>query len=145
MLEHGHTVMWDYSNKDGVALFARALVNVVNQSLSNGAPVLDYVFLDGPDWQPLPNISAERNAILSAAKMEFFSNLQNEFDALPGGQRNTILNGVDTVDTAQRFNPTGASGVMIDHWTILQFLLTGKQTCSVSPTKRIYIYSGGHV
>ena len=64
VLEHGHTVMWDYTNKDGVALFARALVNVVNQTLADGSstPALDYLFLDGPDWQPLANISVERNA-----------------------------------------------------------------------------------
>jgi hypothetical protein len=71
------------------------------------------------------------------AKMEFFADLQNQFDALPGGQRNIILNGVDTVETAQLFNPTGASGVMVDHWTILQFLLTGEpmdvDKCSVQP------------
>ena len=43
--------MWDYGNKAGVALFARALVNVVKQNLGNGAPVLDYLFLDGPSSQ----------------------------------------------------------------------------------------------
>ena len=88
------------------------------------------------DWQPLPNISAARNAQLQAAKMAFFADLQTQFDALPGG-RNIILNGVDTVETAALFNPTGASGVMIDHWSILQFLVTGEPmdagTCSVTP------------
>ena len=137
VLEHGHAVMWDYTNKAGVALFAQALVNVVNQTFSDGAPVLDYLFLDGPDWQPLPNISAARNARLQAAKMAFFADLQNQFDALPGGGRNIILNGVDTVRTAELFNPTGVSGVMVDHWTILQFLLTGEpmdtDKCSVKP------------
>lgn len=137
VLEHGHSVMWDYTNKASVALFARALVNVVSPNLETGKPVLDYLFLDGPDWQPLPNISVARNAQLAAAKMAFFADLQNKFDALPGGQRSIILNGVDTVETAQRFNPTGASGVMIDHWTILQFLLTGEpmdtDKCSVEP------------
>ena len=34
VLEHGHSVMWDYENKAGVALFARALVNVVNRTLA---------------------------------------------------------------------------------------------------------------
>jgi hypothetical protein len=48
VLEHGHSVMWDYSNKGGADLFARALVNVVNRTLNDGkAPVLDYLFLDG--------------------------------------------------------------------------------------------------
>jgi hypothetical protein len=98
--------MWDYTNKAGVALFARALVNVVNQTFSNGAPVLDYLFLDGPDWQDLPNISVARNALLRASKMEFFADLQNQFDALSGGQRNIVLNGVDNIDTAKLFNPT---------------------------------------
>jgi hypothetical protein len=137
VLEHGHSVMWDYTKKAGVDIFARALLNVVTPTLSDGAPVLDYLFLDGPDWQPLPNISAARNAELRAAKMDFFAELQNQFDAVPGGQRNIILNGVDNVDTAERFNPTGVSGVMVDHWTILQFLLTGEpmdtNKCSVKP------------
>ena len=31
--------------------------------------MLDYLFLDGPDFQPLPNISAARNVRLRAAKM----------------------------------------------------------------------------
>ena len=96
-LEHGHAVMWDYSNKPGVALFARALVNVVNQTLAgSGKPVLDYLYLDGPDWQELPNISKARNAQLKADKMAFFADLQNQFDALPSGSRGIILNGVDT-------------------------------------------------
>ena len=137
VLEHGRWVMWDYANKAGVALFARALVNVVSQTLSSGAPILDYLYLDGPDWQRQPNISAARNAQLQAAKMAFFADLQAQFDALPGGGRNIILNGVDTVGTAALFNPTGASGVMIDHWSILQFLVTGEPmdagTCAVTP------------
>ena len=112
-LEHGHSVMWDYTNKAGVALFARALVNVVNQTLSNGAPVLDYLFLDGPDWQPVANISVARNARIRAAKMTFFADLQNQFDALPGGQHQALLNGVDNVDTAKLFNPTGAGGATV--------------------------------
>ena len=86
---------------------------------------------------PPPRLQA-RNARLRAAKMAFFENLQDRFDALPGsGQRNAILNGVDDVDTAQRFSPTGAGGVMVDHWTILQFLLTGEpmdtDKCAVAP------------
>ena len=145
-LEHGHNFMWDYSNKDGVALFARALVNVVNQTLNDDGktPVLDYLYLDGPDWQPLANISAKRNSMLSAAKMAFFADLQNQFDALSAdgsGQRNMVLNGVDSEETAKRFNPTGASGVMVDHWSILQFLLTGNpmdvDKCSVKPSDGI--------
>ena len=90
--------MWDYENKAGVALFARALVNVVNQTLGSGAPVLDYLFLDGPEWATLPNISAARNARLQFAKMAFFADLQRQFDALPGGHRNVILNGVLGLD-----------------------------------------------
>ena len=144
-LEHGHSYMWDYSNRKGVAIFAEALVNVVNQTLDDGkTPILDYLFLDGPDWGTLPNISASRNAMLSAAKMEFFADLQNQFDALPNGlehPRNIILNGVDTEETAKRFNPTGASGVMVDHFSILQFLLTGEpmdvDKCNVKPSDGI--------
>jgi len=136
VLEHGHSVMWDYSNP-GVSIFARALVSVVNHTLGNGEPVLDYLFLDGPDFQPLPNISAARNARLRADKMAFFAGLQSQFDALPGGPRGAILNGVDDLETAHKFNPTGASGVMVDHWTILQFLITGEPTnvdkCNVKP------------
>ena len=69
--------------------------------------------------------------------MEFFADLQNQFDALPSGSRGIILNGVDTVATAKSFNPTGASGLMVDHFTILQFLLTGEpmdtDKCNVKP------------
>ena len=95
--------------------------NVLNSGLSQtlvdgGGPVLDYLFLDGPDWQPLPNISAARNAGLRAAKMAFFEDLQNQFDALISLSNHPvgiILNGVDNIDTAKLFNPTGASGVMV--------------------------------
>ena len=38
----------------------------------------------------------------------FFADLQHQFDALGGGQHSIILNGVDDVDTAKHFNPTGA-------------------------------------
>ena len=135
--EHGRQVMWDYTNKAGTDLFARALVNVMNQTLSTGALALDYLYLDGPDWQYQSNISAARNVQLQAAKMHFFADLQRQLDALPGGQRNIILNGVDNTDTAALFNPTGVSGVMIDHWSILQFLVTGEamdvDKCSVQP------------
>jgi hypothetical protein len=71
VLEHGHSVMWDYENKKTIALFARALVNVVNRTLSNGAPVLDYLFLDGPDWQTLPNISAVSEPFAQAVSEAF--------------------------------------------------------------------------
>ena len=64
--------MWDYTNREGVALFARALLNVVSKTLSNGAPALDYVFLDGPNWHDEPGISASRNARINAAKLEWF-------------------------------------------------------------------------
>ena len=69
--------------------------------------------------------------------MNFFADMQRQLDALPGGPRNILLNGVDDSDTARLFNPTGVSGVMIDHWTILQFLVTGEgmdvDKCSVTP------------
>ena len=57
--------------------------------------------------------------------MAWHADLQQQFDAVPGG-RNVILNGVDTTDTANLFNPTGVAGVMLDHWSILQFLLRGR-------------------
>ena len=139
--EHGRQVMWDYTNEAATALFARALVNVMNQTLTSPsgatAPVLNYLYLDGPEWMSQPNISAARNARLQAAKMNFFADMQRQLDALPGGPRNILLNGVDDSDTARLFNPTGVSGVMIDHWTILQFLVTGEgmdvDKCSVTP------------
>eukprot|EP00937_MAST-01D_sp_MAST-1D-sp2_P001452 g1452.t1 len=137
VLEHGHQVMWDYENNDGTSIFSRALINVVNQTLETGAPLLDYLYLDGPDWQNQPNISSVRNARLRAAKMTFFAELQKQLHVLPGGERNIILNGVDDVETAELFHPTGVSGVMIDHWSILQFLVTGEamdvDKCSVTP------------
>ena len=42
------------------------------------------------------------------------------YGALPGGGRNVILNGCDTMETAVKFNPTGAAGTMLDHRSILQ-------------------------
>ena len=44
--------------------------------------------------------------------MEFFADLQNQFDALPGGPRTALVNGVDDVETAQLFSPTGVGGVL---------------------------------
>ena len=133
VLKH-NDVMWDYTNKEGVALFARALVNVVNQTLSDGSPVLDYVFLDGPFFNPEPGISAARNAQIQTDKMAWFADLQNQFDTLPG-QHSVILNSVDSVDTAKLYNPTGAAGTMIDHWSILQFLLRDQADCADASNK----------
>jgi hypothetical protein len=102
------------------------LVNVVNQTLPNGAPAIDYLYLDGPGFGDQAGISAARNAKIRAAKMAWLANLQTQLDLIPGG-RNIILNGVDVPDTAAQFNPTGAAGVMLDHWSILQYLFRGPQ------------------
>jgi hypothetical protein len=122
LVKNGHNFMFDYLNKDFRAFFTKVLVNVVSQTSASGEPRLDYIYLDGPDWRCPPGISAVRSAMLLAEKMAFLSDLQAAFDAIPGGGRNIILNAVDTSETAQRFNPTGAAGCMLDHWTILQFL-----------------------
>jgi hypothetical protein len=126
LVQKGNDYIWDYSNKDGAAFFANAITNVVKQTLPSGAPAMDYIYLDGPGWGDIKGISTARNAKLRAAKMAWLADLQTQFDAVPGG-RNIILNGVDNPDTAAQFSPTGASGVMFDHWSILQYLLRGPQ------------------
>ena len=130
-LKHGD-VIWDYSNKEGVALFRRALLNVVTQT-EGGKPLIDYIFLDGPRWNVQPNISAARNAQLEADKYVWFAELQDAFNAVPGG-RNAIMNSVDDVPTAKLYQPTGAAGAMVDHWSILQFLLREKVDCPTVPS-----------
>ena len=132
-LKHGD-VMWDYSNKEGVALFRRALVNVVKQT-EGGKPLIDYIFLDGPRWNLQPNISAARNAQLEEDKYEWFAELQDAFNAIPGG-RNAIMNSLDDVPTAKLYHPTGAAGAMVDHWSILQFLLRDKVSCPPKPSPK---------
>jgi len=117
----------DYSNKDARAFFADVLLNVVKQTLSSGQPAVDYVYLDGAGGsatQFAPGIGPARSVLLLADKMAWLADLQRQFDAVEGG-RNVILNGVDVVSTARQFNPTGVAGVMIDHWSILEFLLRG--------------------
>jgi hypothetical protein len=77
---------------------------------------MDYLYLDGAAFGDEAGISAARNAKIRAAKMAWLHDLQVTFDLLPGGGRNIFLNGVDAADTAAKFNPTGAAGVMLDHW-----------------------------
>ena len=59
--KHGK-YMLDYTNKDLKDFFTAVLVNVVNQTLPSGAPVLDYIYLDGPGWNGAPGINPQRSA-----------------------------------------------------------------------------------
>ena len=122
--EHGRYYMLDYENSDLRKFFIGVLVNVVNQTLPSGAPIIDYIYLDGPGWNGAAGINAKRSAQFAADKLQWMHDLQREFDMVPGG-RNVILNGVDNVATAQSYRSTGVAGVMLDHWSILQFLLRG--------------------
>jgi hypothetical protein len=109
-------------------------VNVVKQT-EGGKPLIDYIFLDGPQWNLQPNISAARNAQLEEDKYEWFAELQDAFNAIPGG-RNAIMNSLDDVPTAKLYHPTGAAGAMVDHWSILQFLLRDKVSCPPKPSTK---------
>ena len=121
LIQKGGHYLWDYTNEDGRAFWSKTLVNVVNQVLpTTGAPTLDYIYLDGPDWNGEIGVGPARSALIGAAKMKWLAELQVMFSALPGGGRNVILNGCDTTKTAVKFNPTGAAGTMLDHWSILQ-------------------------
>ena len=125
LIKHG-SYQWDYTNAKGVGLLKRALVNTVNQTLPDGAPAMDYLYLDGASFfGDESGISVARNAVLRAAKKTWLSELQTTFDGLPGGGRNIILNGMDGADVAAGFSSTGAAGAMYDHWSILQYLQRG--------------------
>ena len=125
LVKKGKSYLWDYENAAGKAFWTKTLLNVVQKTLPNGKPNLDYLYLDGPSWGNVPTISAARNAAIAAAKYTFHANLQRECDALPGGGRNVILNGCDNPATAALFSSTGAAGTMFDHWSILQYTNRG--------------------
>lgn len=127
VLKNGN-IMLDYSNKQVYAFFQNLLLNVLKSKLPSGKPVMNYLYLDGPGGNPeafAPGIGPKRSEQLLGAKFAFMSDLQMHANALGQGQ-NVILNGVDTADTAQSFATTGVAGVMIDHWSILQFVQRGK-------------------
>jgi len=127
-LEHGN-YMFDYNNSDFRDFFTNLLLNVLKAKVPTGAPGMDYIYIDGGGGSATkfgPGIGPERSAQLLADKLGFLANLQVEANALGNGQ-NIIINGVDNLDSAEMFQPTGCAGVMIDHWSILQFLQRGPQ------------------
>ena len=116
----------DYSNPAAAAFFARVLVNVTRAVLPSGAPVLDFVYIDGDPGQSdttqiHPDISANRSLALVNAIYGCFGDIQRQLDAAGHGQK-IILNGMDTAWSAARHVATGAAGSMFDHWSILQFV-----------------------
>ena len=140
VLEHGSGAMFDYSNAGFRKFFTKVLLKVMNNTLPSGKVTLNYLYLDGPNSDPkefAPGINPERSAVLSAGKMSFFANLQRELDAL-GSNQIILLNGVDDLETAAGFQPTGAGGVMVDHFTILQFLNHDTGEFLVGPMNELF-------
>ena len=124
--KHG-SAMFDYSNPEFCAFFTNLLLDLLKPTVSKDVPTIDYIYFDGPGGSPTEfadGIGPERSAQILQDKMNFFTNFQESLNAKGLGQ-NCFLNGVDDVDAAQRLATTGASGVMFDHWSILQFLFRG--------------------
>lgn len=124
--KHGD-LMFDYSNPDFRAFFTNLLLDLLTPTVSEGHPTIDYIYFDGPggsDVEFADGIGPDRSAKILQDKMDFFTNFQEQLNAKGLGQ-NSFLNGVDNPDSAALLAHTGASGVMFDHWSILQFLYRG--------------------
>ena len=140
VLEHGSGAMFDYSNASFREFFTNVLLDVMKATLPSGKVTMNYLYLDGPDANPTqfaPGINPNRSAVIYSGKMSFFANLQLELDAL-GQDQIILLNGVDTFTTAAEFQPTGAGGVMVDHFTILQFLNSTTGEFLVGPMNDVF-------
>jgi hypothetical protein len=119
---------YDWLNPAAAAFFANVLLNVTRATLPSGKPTLDYIYGDSAGaWSyknPRPyaaGVGLARSQKLMEAKHAMFASVQQKMDARGAGQ-SLILNGMDEMETAEQFVPTGAAGAMFDHWTILQFL-----------------------
>lgn len=115
----------DYLNPDAAAFFAKVLVNVSRSLLPSGAPVLDYIYIDGDPSESVkglrPGVGPERSEQLVRAIYSTYGDIQAQLDAAGRGQI-VELNGMDGEWEAQTHVKTGAAANMFDHWTILQFL-----------------------
>jgi len=113
----------DHMNAAAKAFFVRAAMNVTRASLPNGAPVIDYIYIDGDPGvhSPFPGVSTARAEAQDAGYYTTFAMLQTAIDAEGRGQQ-VILNGLDDADSARSHTASGCAGSMFDHWTILQFL-----------------------
>jgi len=122
--EHGKTHMMDFSNQECADFFSSVYLYVLNKKLPSGKPAVDYIYMDGAGCDKTeyqPGIGPTRSEAICTGKMNMISALQAKLNARGDGQ-NLILNGMDTVETAELFVPTGAAGAMFDHWSILQYL-----------------------
>lgn len=122
--KNGKAHMMDFSQQACADFFASVYLYVLNKKLPSGKPVVDYIYMDGADCdktQFQKGIGPARSNAICTGKLNMIAKLQEQLNARGDGQ-NLILNGMDKVDTANRFVPTGAAGAMFDHWSILQYL-----------------------
>ena len=116
----------DYSNPDACAFYTKVLVNVSSFLNDSGAPILDYVYIDGDPALSqtssfLPGIGPARSQQLVGDIYNCFGGIQSQLDER-GFDQKVVLNGMDDVFSATIHRATGAAASMFDHWTILQFL-----------------------
>eukprot|EP01062_Namystynia_karyoxenos_P037789 TRINITY_DN27492_c0_g1_i4.p1 TRINITY_DN27492_c0_g1~~TRINITY_DN27492_c0_g1_i4.p1 ORF type:complete len:454 (+),score=138.46 TRINITY_DN27492_c0_g1_i4:95-1363(+) len=126
LIMHGKDYYIDYTHPGAAAFFADVVVNVTTASLPSGAPVLDFVYIDGDPSEAensryLPGVGPARSAEIVSAMYACFANIQARLDGAGRGQK-VILNGMDAEWEAERHVVTGAAGSMFDHWSILQFV-----------------------
>jgi len=134
----------DHTNAAAKAFFVRAAMNATRALLPSGAPIIDYIYVDGDPGvhSPFPGVSQTRAEAQDAGYYTTFAMLQAAIDAEGRGQQ-VILNGLDDADSAQTHTASGAAGSMFDHWTILQFLNSTDGTFNLAAmTAAIELASG---
>eukprot|EP00039_Didymoeca_costata_P023054 m.5831 g.5831 ORF g.5831 m.5831 type:complete len:418 (+) comp3417_c0_seq1:89-1342(+) len=125
-VKRGEYFCVDYSNPDAAAWFAKVIVNASTWTTPNNTPALDYIYIDGSLSAENPfasGINANRSKFLWEKKAECLGNIQHQMD-LAGHHQKIVLNGMDTLATAELMVGSGAASAMFDHWSILQFLNT---------------------
>lgn len=126
VVTRGKDYYYDYVQADVREFVATVLVNATRATMASGAPLIDFLYIDGVDdpSQPrsyAPGVGLARSAQLVAAKYAVLADVVNQLDAA-GHNQKLVLNGLDTAEAAPFHVATGASGSMFDHWSILQFL-----------------------
>jgi hypothetical protein len=117
----------NYSNPDAAAFFQKVLVNVTLAQTPAGAPIIDYIYIDGdPSMASCargirPGVSPERSLQLCRDWYATFSAIQRQL-AANGHAQKIVENGVDDAAGAATHLASGAPSSMFDHWSILQFL-----------------------
>ena len=89
----------DYSNPDACAFYTKVLVNVSSFLNDSGAPILDYVYIDGDPALSqtssfLPGIGPARSQQLVGDIYNCFGGIQSQLDER-GFDQKVVLNGMD--------------------------------------------------